>query len=77
MGALQITYAEAKQLTLDYLRDWMSKLPAAQRNAPVIMFDWRSWSIPQMIAQVQNNTDVGKRFVYYYIGSLKRYVITG
>mgnify|MGYP000386113594 CR=1 FL=1 len=77
MGVMQISYSQAKQLTLDYLEDWMSKLPVAQRNAPVIIFDWRSWSIPQMIAQVRADTEVGKRYVYYYIGSLKRYVIVG
>ena len=75
--ALEITYAEAKRLTLDYLRDWLAKLPVAQRNAPVIIFDMRSWTIPQMISQVQMDTDVGRRFVYYYIGSLRRYVIRG
>ena len=75
--ALEITYAEAKRLTLDYLRDWLTKLPVAQRNAPVIIFDMRSWTIPQMISQVQMDTDVGRRFVYYYIGSLRRYVIRG
>jgi len=77
MGVLQITFAQAKKLTLDFLRDWMNKLPAAQRTMPVIIFNTRSWSIPELIAQVQNETDVGVRYVYYYIGSLRRYVITG
>ena len=75
--ALEITYAEAKRLTLDYLRDWLAKLPVAQRNAPVIIFDMRSWTIPQLISQITMDTDVGRRFVYYYIASLKRYVIKG
>ena len=75
--ALEITYAEAKRLTLDYLRDWLAKLPVAQRNAPVIIFDMRSWTIPQLISQIQMDSPIGKRFVYYYIGSLKRYVIKG
>jgi hypothetical protein len=73
--AFQITYEEAKRLTLDYLNDWMKNLPAAQRTAPIIIFDIRSWSIPQMIAQVQSDTDVGKRYVYFFIGSLKKYTI--
>jgi hypothetical protein len=73
--AFQITYEEAKRLTLDYLNDWMKKLPAAQRTAPIIIFDMKSWSIPQMIAQVQSDTDVGKRYVYFYITSLKKYTI--
>jgi len=77
VGVLQISFAEAKRLTLDYLREWMKRLPAAQRTMPVIVFDWRSWSIPEMIAQVEAETDVGKRYVYYYIGSLRRYVIVG
>jgi len=75
MGVLQISFAEAKRLTLDYLREWMNRLPAAQRTMPVIIFDFRSWSIPELIAQVQNQTDVGVRYVYYYIGSLRKYVI--
>lgn len=74
---IPITYAQAKQLTLDYLRDWMNRLPVAQRTAPVIVFNWRSWSIPEMIAQVTNDTEIGRRYVYYYIGSLGEYVITG
>lgn len=73
----EITYEQAKKLTLDYLNDWMSKLPAAQRTAPVIIFDFRSWSIPDMLNQVQMDTDIGKRYVNFYIKSLKRYVIKG
>jgi len=75
MAVMRISYAEAKRLTLDYLKDWMERLPVAQRTAPVLVFNFRSWSIPAMIAQVEADTDVGRRFVYYYIGSLKRYVI--
>jgi len=77
LGVLQITFAQAKKLTLDFLREWMNRLPAAQRTMPVIIFNTRSWSIPEMIAQVEAETDVGKRYVYYYIGSLRRYVIVG
>jgi hypothetical protein len=73
--SMAITYEEAKRLTLDYLNDWMKKLPAAQRTAPAIIFDMKSWSIPQLIAQVQSDTDVGKRYVYFFIGSLKKYTI--
>jgi hypothetical protein len=73
--AFQITYEEAKRLTLDYLNDWMKKLPAAQRTAPVIIFDMKSWSIPQMISAVTMDTDTGKRYVFFYIGSLKKYTI--
>jgi hypothetical protein len=73
--AFQITYEEAKRLTLEFLNDWMKKLPAAQRTAPIIIFDMKSWSIPQMIAQVQSQTEIGQRYVYFYIGSLKKYVI--
>jgi|GEM_PF-3472255 hypothetical protein len=73
--SFQITYEEAKRLTLEFLNDWMKKLPAAQRTAPIIIFDMKSWSIPQLIAQVQSDTDVGKRYVYFYITSLKKYTI--
>jgi len=77
MGVLQINWAEAKKLTLDYLEKWMKELPKAERTRPIIIFDWRSWSIPEMIAQIKAETDVGKRYVYYHIGSLRRYVIVG
>lgn len=70
-----ITYEEAKRLTLEFLNDWMKKLPAAQRTAPVIIFDIKSWTIPQMISAVTMNTDTGKRYVYFYITSLKKYTI--
>ena len=77
MGIVQISYAQAKQLTLDFLRAWMNRLPVAQRTMPVIIFDFRSWSIVDMIAQVANDTEVGKRYVAYYISSLRQYVIVG
>jgi len=77
VGVLQISFAEAKRLTLDFLRKWMSELPVAQRTRPIIIFNTRSWSIPEMIAQIEAETDVGKRYVFYYIGSLRRYVIVG
>jgi len=73
--SIAITYEEAKRLTLEFLNDWMRKLPAAQRTAPIIIFDMRSWSIPQMISAVTMDTDAGKRYVFFYIGSLKKYVI--
>lgn len=72
---MNLTRAEAKTLTLDFLRDWYSKLPAAQRTAPVIIFDMKSWTVPAMISQVQMDTDVGKRYVNFYVASLKQYVI--
>lgn len=73
----EITYEQAKKLTLDYLNHWMRSLPAAQRTAPVIIFDFRSWSIPDMINQVTLDTEVGRRYVNFYIKSLKVYVIKG
>jgi len=73
--SIAITYEEAKRLTLEFLNDWMRKLPAAQRTAPIIIFDMRSWSLPQMIAQVQSQTEIGQRYVYFYITSLKKYTI--
>lgn len=77
MSIMQITYLQAKQLTVDGLNQWMNSLPAAQRNAPILAFDMKSWSIPQMIAQVQSGSDVGRRYVYYYVGSLRAYTIVG
>ena len=61
-----ITAADARTLTLAYLRDLMSKLPAAWRTAPQIQFDFKSYSIPDMIAQVEMNTAVGIRYVSYH-----------
>jgi len=75
--AFQITYEEAKRLTLEGLNEWMKSLPAVERTKPVIIFDMKSWTIPQMISAVTMNTDIGKRYVYFYIGSLKKYVIKG
>ena len=72
---MEISYAQAKNLTLAFLRDWMNKLPAAQRTAPTIIFDMRSWNIPDMISQVTMDTPTGIRYTNYYIQSLKQYVI--
>jgi len=75
VSAIPISFVEARKLTLDFLNGWMNKLPAAQRNNPTIVFDMRTWSIPAMVGQVQMNSDVGQRYVAYYVGSLKNYVI--
>jgi len=75
VSAIPISFVEARKLTLDFLNGWAAKLPAAQRNSPTIVFDMRTWSIPEMAAQVQMNTGVGQRYVAYYVGSLKNYVV--
>jgi len=77
MSATEITFSEAQRLTEDYLTSWMNQLPYAQRSAPVIVFDNRTWSIPEMRGQVQMGTSVGTRYVNFYVKSLKRYVIAG
>jgi hypothetical protein len=60
------TYQRAKRLTLDFLRWWMARLPADQRRKPVLVFDAKTWSVVDMISQIQMDTEIGRRYVYYY-----------
>jgi hypothetical protein len=71
-----ITYQQAKQLTLSRLQQWKASLPPAEADMPRFVFENRTWSINAMIAQVQMDSDTGRRYVYQtasYLG----YVISG
>jgi hypothetical protein len=71
-----ITYQQAKQITLSRLQQWKASLPPAEADMPRFVFENRTWSINAMIAQVQMDSDTGRRYVYQtasYLG----YVISG
>lgn len=69
----EVSYSEAKMITQDYLKYLLSQQPASWKNSPMIAFDVKTWSIPDMIAQVEMDTDVGRRYTQYHnkqIGNL-------
>jgi len=65
-----ISYAQAKQLTLDRLRTVMNSMPVSERGMPrYILGDpvtgvMKSLSILDLINEVQRDTNIGKNYVY-------------
>ena len=60
----EISYAQAKVIVLADLRQWMKSLPAAERVRPRISINLIAYSIPDLIAEVERNTEVGKKYVF-------------
>ncbi|OYD16932.1 hypothetical protein CH330_01300 [candidate division WOR-3 bacterium JGI_Cruoil_03_51_56] len=60
----EINYVNAKKLVLDRLRQWAKELPVAERRRPRIVLDMKSYSVLDLIAQVERNSQVGKEYVF-------------
>ncbi len=64
-----ITFAEAQQLTLARLKQWLQELPASERNRPrLIRYNpetqkQQAYSVQDMIVQVTRATPVGIEYV--------------
>ena len=77
-----ITFAQAKQLTLAFLDQWLKSLPASERNMPrVMMYNpdtqrTEAYSVATLIVQVQRETAVGKEYINMHTTQLN-YVIQG
>jgi len=59
-----ISFAEAKQLVLARLRQWMEELPEAERRRPRKIIDFKPYSVLDLIAEVERETDVGRAYVF-------------
>ena len=59
-----ISFAEAKQLTLARLRQWLEELPQAERARPRKIIDFKAYSVLDMIREVEMETEVGKKVIY-------------
>ncbi len=58
-----ISYEQAKTLVLARLRDWVAQLPEAEKYRPRIVINFIAYSILDLIAQVERDTDVGRTYV--------------
>ena len=60
----EISFQQAKKLTLDRLNQWLLELPVSERNRPRIVIDFKTYSVNDLIVQVERETVVGKDYIY-------------
>lgn len=59
-----ISYDQAKELVLARLRQWLDSLPAAERERPRKIIDFKPYSVLDLIREVEIESDVGKKYVF-------------
>lgn len=59
-----ISFAEAKQLTLARLRQWLQELPEAEKSRPRKVVDFKVYSVLDLVREVEMETEVGKKTIY-------------
>jgi hypothetical protein len=59
-----VSFAEAKQLTLERLRQWLGELPEAEKRRPRKIIDFKAYSVLDLIREVEMETEVGKKYIY-------------
>jgi hypothetical protein len=59
-----ISLAQAKDLVLARLRQWLQELPVAERERPRKIIDFKPYSVLDLIREVEMNTEVGKKYVF-------------
>lgn len=59
-----ISFAEARDLVLARLRQWLQEVPESERRRPRKMIDFKAYSILDLIAEVEKESEVGKTYVY-------------
>jgi hypothetical protein len=59
-----ISFAQAKELTLARLREWLNSLPAAERTRPRKIINYKPYSVTDLIREVERESTVGKEIVY-------------
>ena len=58
-----VSFAEARNLVLERLRQWMQELPEAERRRPRKIINFKPYSVLDLIREVEANTEVGKIYV--------------
>lgn len=74
--SMVITYAQARQLTLDRMNQQIANLPQSELNRPRYVVGFQSYSILDMKAQVERGTQVGRTWVMNEAERLN-YVVRG
>ncbi|GAI38484.1 unnamed protein product [marine sediment metagenome] len=70
-----ITFAAAKKLTLDRLRQVRDEMPVAERRRPRYVINFKTYSVLDLIAQVERETTIGKEYVFDQAKQMN-YVVT-
>ncbi|MBA7685907.1 hypothetical protein ES703_94338 [subsurface metagenome] len=69
-----ITFSAAKKLTLDRLRQVRDTLPVAERRRPRYVINFKTYSVLDLITQVERETTIGKEYVYDTAKQLGYYI---
>jgi hypothetical protein len=59
-----ISFADAKQLTLARLKQWLEELPEAERRRPRKIIEFKAYSVLDLVREVEMETEVGKKYIY-------------
>lgn len=60
----EISFAEAKKLVLARLRQWMEELPESERRRPRKIINFKPYSVLDLIAEVERESDVGRAYIF-------------
>jgi len=71
----QLSFSDAKKLTLDRLRQWLNSLPESEKYRPRKIIDFKSYSVNDMIVEVEKESETGKKIVFDEMKQLG-YVVT-
>jgi hypothetical protein len=58
-----ISFGGAKALVLSRLRQWLQELPESEKRRPRIIIDFKPYSILDLIAEVERESEVGRTYV--------------
>jgi len=70
MATEQVTYEEAKQITLEFYYAKRDEIPLPLRDLPRKIVAGQSLSINAMIAHIESNTEIGQWLIGEYIAGL-------
>ena len=59
-----ISFEEAKILVLERLRQWLQEVPESEKRRPRKIINFKPYSILDLIAEVEKESEVGKSIVF-------------
>jgi len=66
-----ITMQDAKTLVISQLRETLKTLPLSKRETTQAVVWYKAYTIPDLIAQIERNTDVGEAYVLSTIKGMR------
>jgi hypothetical protein len=58
-----ISFDQAQTLVLARLRQWLTEVPESERQRPRKVINFKPYSILDLIAEIERNTEVGRSYV--------------